>query len=133
MSRRSAGAARRGGGRAWRRGRSRRRRSRRGRAVHRARHNRAAPRCRSRSHRAVSGYGRAAACPASVGHSRDRAGRAARSARRGYIDRKRVVEGKSVSVRVDLGGVRIIKKKNNKTELQLTQNSESNSQKKKTM
>src|SRR3546814_18691267 len=28
-------------------------------------------------------------------------------------DRKRVVEGKSVSVRVDLGGRRIIKKKNN--------------------
>src|SRR3546814_12839454 len=29
-------------------------------------------------------------------------------------DRKSVVEGKSVSVRVDLGGRRIIKKKNNK-------------------
>src|SRR3546814_15399198 len=32
------------------------------------------------------------------------------------IDRKSVVEGKSVSVRVDLGGRRIIKKKNNKVE-----------------
>src|SRR3546814_18914483 len=30
-------------------------------------------------------------------------------------DRKRVVEGKGVSVRVDLGGLRIIKKKNKKT------------------
>src|SRR3546814_16927608 len=30
-------------------------------------------------------------------------------------DRKSVVEGKSVSVRVDLGGRRIIKKKNNET------------------
>src|SRR3546814_11189867 len=30
-------------------------------------------------------------------------------------DRKSVVEGKSVSVRVDLGGCRIIKKKNQKT------------------
>src|SRR3546814_14282621 len=30
------------------------------------------------------------------------------------LDRKRVVEGKSVSVRVDLGGRRIIKKKNRK-------------------
>src|SRR3546814_18587040 len=30
-------------------------------------------------------------------------------------DRKRVVQGKSVSVRVDLGGRRIIKKKNNHT------------------
>src|SRR3546814_19361524 len=32
---------------------------------------------------------------------------------RGYKDRKSVVKGKSVSVRVDLGGARIIKKKNN--------------------
>src|SRR3546814_20069702 len=31
------------------------------------------------------------------------------------IDRKSVVEGKSVSVRVDLGGRRIIKKKNTKS------------------
>src|SRR3546814_16967239 len=31
----------------------------------------------------------------------------------GVLDRKSVVEGKSVSVRVDLGGRRIIKKKNN--------------------
>src|SRR3546814_13491921 len=31
------------------------------------------------------------------------------------IERKSVVSGKSVSVRVDLGGRRIIKKKNNKT------------------
>src|SRR3546814_11339093 len=31
-----------------------------------------------------------------------------------YSDRKSVVEGKSVSVRVDLGGRRIIKKKNKK-------------------
>src|SRR3546814_17246518 len=39
-------------------------------------------------------------------------GRAARPGRRGVpIDRKSVVEGKSVSVRVDLGGRRIIKKK----------------------
>src|SRR3546814_16616759 len=30
----------------------------------------------------------------------------------GFIDRKSVVQGKSVSVRVDLGGRRIIKKKN---------------------
>src|SRR3546814_17510779 len=33
--------------------------------------------------------------------------------RRDFADRKSVVEGKSVSVRVDLGGRRIIKKKNN--------------------
>src|SRR3546814_12987313 len=33
----------------------------------------------------------------------------------GGADRKRVVEGKSVSVRVDLGGRRIIKKKNQET------------------
>src|SRR3546814_14478510 len=39
------------------------------------------------------------------------AGRREESARR-YQDRKRVVSGKSVSVRVDLGGRRIIKKKN---------------------
>src|SRR3546814_13768569 len=32
----------------------------------------------------------------------------------GHVDRKSVVEGKSVSVRVDLGGRRIIKKKKNK-------------------
>src|SRR3546814_18791662 len=32
----------------------------------------------------------------------------------GSLDRKSVVSGKSVSVRVDLGGRRIIKKKNNK-------------------
>src|SRR3546814_11784341 len=30
----------------------------------------------------------------------------------GHLDRKSVVKGKSVSVRVDLGGLRIIKKKN---------------------
>src|SRR3546814_13535988 len=41
---------------------------------------------------------------------RDRAGRA----QRGDADRKSVVEGKSVSVRVDLGGRRIIKKKTRK-------------------
>src|SRR3546814_3958707 len=29
-----------------------------------------------------------------------------------YLDRKRVVQGKRVSVRVDIGGCRIIKKKN---------------------
>src|SRR3546814_16700393 len=34
----------------------------------------------------------------------------------GAADRKSVVEGKSVSVRVDLGGRRIIKKKNKTTE-----------------
>src|SRR3546814_11651742 len=34
---------------------------------------------------------------------------------RGGLDRKSVVEGKSVSVRVDLGGRRIIKKKKNMT------------------
>src|SRR3546814_13781547 len=33
----------------------------------------------------------------------------------GSLDRKRVVEGKGVSVRVDLGGRRILKKKNEKT------------------
>src|SRR3546814_11394108 len=36
----------------------------------------------------------------------------------GGTDRKSVVEGKSVSVRVDLGGRRIIKKKNMKTHTQ---------------
>src|SRR3546814_12762706 len=35
----------------------------------------------------------------------------------GPADRKSVVEGKSVSVRVDLGGRRIVKKKNTKLEL----------------
>src|SRR3546814_19701698 len=35
-------------------------------------------------------------------------------------DRKSVVEGKSVSVRVDLGGRRIIKKKNNKKKYRTT-------------
>src|SRR3546814_9566858 len=36
------------------------------------------------------------------------------------VDRKSVVEGKSVSVRVDLGGRRIIKKKNHKNKRQKT-------------
>src|SRR3546814_14195323 len=36
-----------------------------------------------------------------------------------WIDRKRVVEGKSVSVRVDLGGRRIIKKKQKITTLNI--------------
>src|SRR3546814_13533025 len=45
-------------------------------------------------------------CPAAALHGSRRAARTAR-------DRKRVVEGKSVSVRVDLGGRRIIKKKTN--------------------
>src|SRR3546814_16556613 len=44
----------------------------------------------------------------------DSAGRPPESARIG--DRKSVVEGKSVSVRVDLGGRRIIKKKNKEKE-----------------
>src|SRR3546814_12317602 len=51
-----------------------------------------------------------------------RAGRRARRRGRGdarvdlaRADRKSVVEGKSVSVRVDLGGRRIIKKKKNQT------------------
>src|SRR3546814_14324919 len=35
-----------------------------------------------------------------------------RAGRRAFLDRKSVVSGKSVSVRVDLGGRRIIKKKN---------------------
>src|SRR3546814_18225064 len=39
----------------------------------------------------------------------------AEHAGRNGLDRKSVVEGKSVSVRVDLGGRRIIKKKNNIT------------------
>src|SRR3546814_10003257 len=47
---------------------------------------------------------------------RDMAGIDARESRREQVDegrdRKSVVEGKSVSVRVDLGGRRIIKKKN---------------------
>src|SRR3546814_20407646 len=34
--------------------------------------------------------------------------------RKGIVDRKSVVEGKSVSVGVDIGGRRIMKKKNNK-------------------
>src|SRR3546814_16099188 len=38
-------------------------------------------------------------------------GRAGMEPRRGRLDRKSVVTGKSVSVRVDLGGSRIIKKK----------------------
>src|SRR3546814_19088341 len=37
---------------------------------------------------------------------------------RSAVDRKSVVKGKRVSVRVDLGGRRIIKKKNNKTKNQ---------------
>src|SRR3546814_18663916 len=39
---------------------------------------------------------------------------------RGGGDRKSVVSGKSVSVRVDLGGSRIIKKKNNKNYISTT-------------
>src|SRR3546814_17405608 len=38
----------------------------------------------------------------------------------GKVDRKRVGEGKRVSVRVDLGGCRIIKKKNNNESKMLT-------------
>src|SRR3546814_14144265 len=55
-----------------------------------------------------------------------RAGRAARGSRqligtRSRPDRKSVVSGKSVSVRVDLGGRRIIKKKtHNKSQLTFT-------------
>src|SRR3546814_11909967 len=37
--------------------------------------------------------------------------------RRGVGDRKSVVEGKSVAVRVDLGGRRLIKKKNRKNKV----------------
>src|SRR3546814_11809765 len=44
---------------------------------------------------------------------RDRLGGATAQARK-PVDRKSVVEGKSVSVRVDLGGRRIIKKKKQK-------------------
>src|SRR3546814_18702006 len=43
--------------------------------------------------------------------ARDRRGGVQRP-RKGFGDRKSVVKGKSVSVRVDLGGRRIIKKKN---------------------
>src|SRR3546814_15588490 len=61
---------------------------------------------------------------AGIGAAADRAGRDLRGrrgtrsrtgpgCRRSAIDRKRVGSGKSVSVRVDLGGGRIIKKKTN--------------------
>src|SRR3546814_15561227 len=50
-------------------------------------------------------------------HRRRRAQAAAR--RLSDRDRKSVVSGKSVSVRVDLGGPRIIKKKHNKTKTRL--------------
>src|SRR3546814_14724622 len=52
----------------------------------------------------------AAAAPQSAGSSHRNA---VHSGRR--LDRKSVVEGKSVSVRVDLGGRRIIKKQQNET------------------
>src|SRR3546814_15336434 len=50
--------------------------------------------------------GRDAACQHNIEY------RAADATANPYVDRKSVVEGKSVSVRVDLGGGRIIKKKN---------------------
>src|SRR3546814_11184292 len=46
-----------------------------------------------------------------VGSSMTAAARESRSRRSFFLDRKSVVSGKSVSVRVDLGGRRIIKKK----------------------
>src|SRR3546814_19582678 len=49
--------------------------------------------------------------PAGRGDFSDRRRRAARPSCRYALDRKSVVSGKSVSVRVDLGGRRIIKKK----------------------
>src|SRR3546814_10937129 len=67
-----------------------------------------------------SDLGRAAR-PTAPGRARGRPGRRARRAGRRRpracrADRKSVVKGKSVSVRVDLGGRRIIKKKNTKHE-----------------
>src|SRR3546814_15004150 len=59
-------------------------------------------------------------CTGSVCCGTSNSGRTCRRRGRGRRDRKSVVEGKSVSVRVDLGGRRIIKKKrvhtNNKTD-----------------
>src|SRR3546814_16478372 len=49
-------------------------------------------------------------------HHHSQARRRRESHQAEQIDRKRVVSGKSVSVRVDLGGRRIIKKKNKKKE-----------------
>src|SRR3546814_17215509 len=60
---------------------------------------------------ALSGAERAR--PFSRGFRRASAGQTSGGA--GRIDRKSVVQGKSVSVRVDLGGRRIIKKKKNTT------------------
>src|SRR3546814_18750224 len=42
----------------------------------------------------------------------------------GFVDRKSVVEGKSVSVRVDIGGRRIIKKKKKKNPSETTRETE---------
>src|SRR3546814_15352698 len=49
-----------------------------------------------------------------------------RAAGLGELDRKSVVSGKSVSVRVDLGGRRIIKTKNHKFEHSITKKSHTN-------
>src|SRR3546814_17013770 len=67
------------------------------------------PTARPASRRARSGRTRSAACASSARAARRRRGRASRS-----TDRKSVGEGKSVAVRVSLGGRRNIQNKKNK-------------------